>query len=99
MRPMHILIVVIVLIILFGANKLPNIAKNLGQSAKVLKKEMRELAEEDKPMPSANPRTPTEASQMPPMSSEPVDRPQGGAGGTQPLPPTSSEPVDTPPAQ
>ncbi|MDO5721149.1 MAG: Sec-independent protein translocase subunit TatA [Actinomycetaceae bacterium] len=45
-KPWHIVIVLIVLVILFGANRLPNIAKNVGQSAKVLKKEMRELTED-----------------------------------------------------
>lgn len=47
LRPWHIIIVLIVLVVLFGANRLPNIAKNVGQSAKVLKKEMRELTDED----------------------------------------------------
>ncbi len=43
----HIIVVLIVLVVLFGANRLPNIAKNVGQSAKVLKKEMRELTDEN----------------------------------------------------
>lgn len=37
----------LVVIVIFGASKLPDIARNLGKSAKILKKEMRELNEDD----------------------------------------------------
>ena len=47
MRPSHIIVIVVILLVLFGASKLPDIARSLGQSAKVLKKEMRELSEDD----------------------------------------------------
>ncbi|WRS30759.1 twin-arginine translocase TatA/TatE family subunit [Actinomycetaceae bacterium MB13-C1-2] len=47
MKPSHILVFVLVLVIIFGASKLPDVAKYLGQSAKVLKKEIRELQDED----------------------------------------------------
>lgn len=47
MRPIHWLIVILVLIILFGASKLPDIAKNIGKSAKVLKKELNDLQDDD----------------------------------------------------
>lgn len=46
-KPWHIIVLVVVFVLLFGASKLPEIAKNLGKSAKVLKKEMKELTEED----------------------------------------------------
>lgn len=49
MKPSHIIVLIIVLLLLFGASKLPDIAKSLGQSAKVLKKEMKELQEDDSP--------------------------------------------------
>ncbi|OFK04092.1 hypothetical protein HMPREF2835_01365, partial [Actinomyces sp. HMSC072A03] len=47
MKPSHFVIILIVLLVVFGASKLPDIARSLGQSAKVLKKEMRELSEDD----------------------------------------------------
>ncbi|MDO5060293.1 MAG: Sec-independent protein translocase subunit TatA [Actinomycetaceae bacterium] len=46
-KPWHIIVLVVVFVLLFGASKLPEIAKNVGKSAKVLKKEMKELTEED----------------------------------------------------
>ncbi|MDO5719526.1 MAG: twin-arginine translocase TatA/TatE family subunit [Actinomycetaceae bacterium] len=50
MRPWHWIVVLLVIVVVFGASRLPNIAKNVGQSAKVLKKEMRELTEDDDPI-------------------------------------------------
>ncbi|MDR2374475.1 MAG: Sec-independent protein translocase subunit TatA [Bifidobacteriaceae bacterium] len=44
----HIVVLVIVVLLLFGARKLPDIARSIGQSLKVFKKEVREL-QEDKP--------------------------------------------------
>ena len=57
MRPSHIVIIIVVLIILFGASKLPDIARSIGQSAKVLKKEMRELSDDDGSTPVAQPQS------------------------------------------
>lgn len=57
----HIVVLLIVLILLFGANKLPEIARNVGKSAKVLKKEMKELTEDE----SKN-RPPAESIPVPP---------------------------------
>lgn len=47
MRPTHILILILVLILVFGASKLPDIARNIGKSAKVLKSELSDLSEDD----------------------------------------------------
>lgn len=46
MRPVHILILIIVVLIVFGSAKLPDIAKSIGQSMKVFKKEVQELKED-----------------------------------------------------
>ena len=46
MRPIHWIIVLIVVLVLFGAQKLPELAKSIGQSAKILKKEMNDLSED-----------------------------------------------------
>lgn len=49
MRPVHILILILVILLLFGAKKLPEIAGSLGKSAKVFKKEIKELQDDDEP--------------------------------------------------
>lgn len=42
----HLIIVVVIALVLFGGAKLPSIAKNLGQSMRVFRKEMKTLNEE-----------------------------------------------------
>ena len=49
MKLWHWVVIIVVLIVIFGAGKLPAIAKSIGQSAKVLKKEMRELQDDVPP--------------------------------------------------
>jgi len=64
----EIILVVAVLFLLFGASRLPQLAKSLGQSRKAFKEGMREAEEEerDKAQISSN----TEAPQVVAMSDE-----------------------------
>ena len=39
----HLVLILVVLLLLFGAAKLPALAKNVGASAKILKSEMRSM--------------------------------------------------------
>jgi sec-independent protein translocase protein TatA len=45
--PWKILIVAVVLIVLFGSKKLPHAARSLGQSMRILKREVQGLQEDD----------------------------------------------------
>lgn len=45
----HFLIILAVILLLFGAAKLPALAKSVGQSARVFKGEMKAMKDEDKP--------------------------------------------------
>lgn len=54
LSPMHWLIVVGVLALLFGARRLPDVARSVGQSARLFKGEMKGLATDDgSPLPSS----------------------------------------------
>ena len=55
LSPTHWLIVIAVLVLLFGAKRLPDAARSLGRSARVLKGEMQGLREDEY---QAEPRTP-----------------------------------------
>jgi sec-independent protein translocase protein TatA len=48
LRPWHIAILVGVLVLLFGAKKLPDAARSLGRSMRILKAETKGLAEDGK---------------------------------------------------
>ena len=47
LRPWHIAVVVVVLILLFGAKRLPDAARSLGRSLRIIKAETKGLAEDD----------------------------------------------------
>jgi sec-independent protein translocase protein TatA len=47
LRPWHIIVLVVVLILLFGAKRLPDAARGLGRSLRILKAGTRGLAEDD----------------------------------------------------
>ena len=76
LKPLHWIVIFVLLILLFGANKLPDVAASLGQSLKVFKKEVKELREED-----------DAAQQKPPAQ---IQQPQEGTYYTQPTQPGQS---------
>ena len=46
-EPSHILLLLLVLVILFGAKRLPDSARSLGRSMRIFKSEMKELKADD----------------------------------------------------
>ena len=73
-KPSHIIFLLIVVILLFGYRKLPDIARSVGQSMKVFKKEIKDLREDD------------EDKQSPAQ----IQQPQEGTYYTQPTQPGQS---------
>jgi sec-independent protein translocase protein TatA len=47
LRPWHIAVLVVLLILLFGAKRLPDAARSLGRSMRIIKAETRGLADDD----------------------------------------------------
>jgi len=83
-KPWHWIVILVLLVLLFGADKLPNFASNLGRSLKVFKKEVKELREED-----------DAAQQKPPAQ---IQQPQEGTYYTQPTQPGQAAPQSAEPA-
>ena len=86
-KPTHLLVLLIIIVLLFGAKKLPDLAKSVGQSLKIFKKEMKELTEDDdKPAPAVQVVTPEHGAATPPVT--PVDvtanPPRTPSGSTTP---------------
>ncbi|WP_213450177.1 Sec-independent protein translocase subunit TatA [Rhizomonospora bruguierae] len=48
LKPWHIIVVVVVLILLFGAKRLPDAARSLGRSMRIIKAETAGLRDDDK---------------------------------------------------
>src|ERR1700745_2205484 len=59
--PWKILIVAVIIIVLFGSRKLPDAARSLGKSMRILKTEVQGLHEDDEPAAQAAPVTPAPA--------------------------------------
>ena len=54
----EVLILILIVLLLFGARRLPDLAKGLGQSLRVFKKEMNTTGEDDaEPTPPAEPKS------------------------------------------
>ena len=91
------LIIIGVLVLLFGAKRLPEMARSVGQSARVFKGEMKGLKDDETrntgqgnsaqsaPQSGARPAAPAEPAALPPADSQ-VNRPVNGAGTTAPQP-------------
>lgn len=88
MRPpslWQILIIVLIIVILFGAKRLPDVASSIGKSLKIFKKEVTELREDDSTPPPSGP-----ASGAGPTSSSTAPNPTTA-------PPSAEDPGPTPP--
>lgn len=73
--PTELIIIAVVIILLFGAKKLPDMARSIGRSAKILKAETKGLRSEDDPQQTAQPGT-TTAQQVPVQQQLPPAQPQ-----------------------
>ncbi|HVS67438.1 MAG TPA: Sec-independent protein translocase subunit TatA [Mycobacteriales bacterium] len=58
--PWHLLIVAGVFVLLFGAKRLPDAARSLGRSARIMKTELRSLHDDDPAVVTATPARPAE---------------------------------------
>ena len=71
LQPWHWLILAVVVIVLFGAKRLPDAARSLGKSLRIFKSEVRELQSENKT--DSTPETP--AVTPTPVQAQRVDAP------------------------
>ena len=85
LSPWHWAIVILVLVLLFGARRLPDAARSLGRSTRILKSELR--ADQD-PAPQATHMEPTTSTSDGTASAAPSPSAQAPA-------PSTSEPTDS----
>lgn len=53
LKPWHVIILVAVVVLIFGAQRLPDLARSVGQSLKIFKSEVKELTADDGQAPAA----------------------------------------------
>jgi sec-independent protein translocase protein TatA len=92
------LIIIGVLVLLFGAKRLPEMARSVGQSARVFKGEMKGLKDDDgrttaqaAPQPDTRPAAPAEPTALPPVDPPVTDSATGTAA--QPAEPVRRDPA------
>jgi len=87
----EIVIILGVLVLLFGAKRLPDMARSVGQSARVFKGEMKGMRDDGAPPAApAQPATPTQSAAPPPTQP---------AAPPSPVPPAADEPTPPRPTQ
>jgi len=74
LSPTHIVVLLVLILLVFGANRLPDIARSVGQSMKVFKKEVKDLRDDNE-------------DKQPPAQ---IQQPQEGTYYTQPTQPGQS---------
>ncbi|MFB7917479.1 Sec-independent protein translocase subunit TatA [Streptomyces sp. NPDC056061] len=75
LEPWHLLILVLVIVVVFGSKKLPDSARALGKSLRILKSETRAMKEEGAPTPG-------------PASSDSVPSDPAASGGSEAVSPS-----------
>jgi sec-independent protein translocase protein TatA len=68
----EILIIAVVILVLFGSRKMPDAARSLGRSLRILKTEVKGLHDEDEPTQPASPAPPAQL----PAGQAPAESPQ-----------------------
>lgn len=70
----HFIVLLVVVLIVFGANKLPDITRNVGRSMKIFKEEVKDLRDDTPSTPPVPPQAPI--GHTPPTSTPPQTTPQ-----------------------
>ncbi|MGX6603745.1 Sec-independent protein translocase subunit TatA [Micromonosporaceae bacterium Da 78-11] len=110
LKPWHIIIFVVVLVLLFGAKRLPDAARSLGRSLRIIKAETKGLIDEDNNVAEkAEPpysRQPLNGEVQQPgypqpgyQQAPPAGYQQAPQPGYQQAPPAAGQPFQQPPAQ
>lgn len=86
LSPVHWAIVIVVVLLLFGSRKLPDMARGLGQSMRILKAETRGLQEDDRGHTTTSGGSGSSASpgSSPSSSSTPEPTPERSSGTAHP---------------
>ncbi|WP_327322425.1 Sec-independent protein translocase subunit TatA [Streptomyces sp. NBC_01210] len=87
--PTEIILILVVIVLLFGAKKLPDMARSLGKSARILKSEAKAMKSDDTQSAPADPPQPGAAQDQPP--SRTIQAAPGDVTSSRPV----TEPTDT----
>ncbi|MEV7687973.1 Sec-independent protein translocase subunit TatA [Streptomyces bungoensis] len=87
LEPWHLVVLVLVLVVVFGSKKLPDMARSLGKSARILKSEAKAMKEDGK-QPSGT----AQSTEEPAPAQRTIKAAPGDVTSSRPV----NEPTDTP---
>ncbi|MES4890763.1 Sec-independent protein translocase subunit TatA [Streptomyces sp. NPDC096012] len=85
LEPWHLLILVVVILLVFGSKKLPDMARSLGKSARILKSEAKAMKDDGKQPADAHP------AEEPAAAQRTIQAAPGDVASSRPV----NEPTDT----
>lgn len=91
-HPATWIILITLIIVVFGASRLPDITRNIGKSLKIFKEEVRDLQDDSRPSPPAQQPLPPAPQQQDPT----IQAPQAPTP-SEATPPPAPNPPQTPP--
>lgn len=99
-HPATILILILLIVLLFGSRRLPDLARSVGESLKIFKKEVKDLREDDDAPPATGGTSPVTGSQTDGDAPASAKAPPGATdtSGTTPDEGTTPPPGSTPKA-
>ncbi|MET7755583.1 Sec-independent protein translocase subunit TatA [Streptomyces sp. NPDC005389] len=89
--PTEIILILVVIILLFGAKKLPDMARSLGKSARILKSEAKAMKSDDQQSAPAEPPHPGTGTAAPEPAPRTIQAAPGDVTSARPV----TEPSDT----
>ncbi len=99
----EIFAIVLLIIVLFGAKKLPDAARSIGRSLRIFKSEMKEMGNDNKeaisPAPQGSVSDPLPVSSATPQPAQPQPAPQAEVTPAQPAAPQTVDSQNTSPQQ
>ena len=90
----HALVLLVIVVLLFGARRLPDVARSVGQSLKIFKSEIKDLTSADATTASAPPTASPAPAPAPVSTPDPLPEPAPAGQTTPSEPPSSTAPSD-----
>ncbi|MER6026772.1 Sec-independent protein translocase subunit TatA [Streptomyces sp. NPDC001851] len=87
LEPWHLLLLVLVILLVFGSKKLPDMARSLGKSARILKSEAKAMKDDGKPAAAGT----AQSAEEPAPAQRTIQAAPGDVTSSRPV----NEPTDT----
>ncbi|MBO0914427.1 Sec-independent protein translocase subunit TatA [Streptomyces sp. NBC_01260] len=85
LKPLEIVLIIAVVLLLFGAKKLPDMARSLGKSARILKSEAKAMRKDDEPAAAATTEAAADQTAQQPAAARTIQAAPGDVTSSRPV--------------